>query len=141
MKKLFTIVLLALFVFTGYSSYAQKHAKHRVVMQLTSSDTAVWKGVINNIKNMRKGWGKDVEIEVVSHGPGVGFLLNAKTTQHEAIKALKAEGVTFVICENSMRERKIEKSEVIEEAGYVPMGVGEVVMKQEQGWSYLKAGF
>lgn len=120
---------------------ADKKPTHRIIMQLASGDTTEWKATINNLRNLKRGWGNDVAIEVVAHGPGVGFLLTRKTTQHEAIRALKDQGVAFLICENSLREKKIDRSEVIQEAGFVPMGIGEIVMKQEEGWSYLKAGF
>jgi intracellular sulfur oxidation DsrE/DsrF family protein len=40
-----------------------------------------------------------------------------------------------------MKDRKITKEMMIPEAGYVPYGILEIVEKQEQGWSYIKAGF
>jgi intracellular sulfur oxidation DsrE/DsrF family protein len=39
-----------------------------------------------------------------------------------------------------MRKYKIEKAELLVEANTVPSGVVEVILKQEQGWRYLKAG-
>ncbi len=121
----------------GVSSPA---VKHRVVFQLSSSDTLAWKGLMNNIKNLKAGWGDSVQVEVVAHGPGIQLLMKAKTTQHEAIKKYQAMGVQFVGCENTLRERKISKEEIIPEAGFVKMGVGEIILRQEQGWSYIKAG-
>jgi hypothetical protein len=44
-------------------------------------------------------------------------------------------------CENTLRERKIDKSEIVSEAGFVPAGIIEVVDKQTKGWAYIKAGF
>jgi intracellular sulfur oxidation DsrE/DsrF family protein len=32
------------------------------------------------------------------------------------------------------------KEELLKVAGTVPSGVAEVILKQESGWSYLKAG-
>jgi intracellular sulfur oxidation DsrE/DsrF family protein len=45
-----------------------------------------------------------------------------------------------VACENTMRKYKIEKADLLIEAKTVPSGVVEVILKQEQGWRYLKAG-
>ncbi len=140
MKRIL-IITLTLLMAGVLPAAARKMPPHRIIMQLASGDTAEWKATINNLKNLKQGWGNDVAIEVVAHGPGVGFLLTRKTTQHEAIRALKDGGVAFVICENSLREKKIDRLEVIPEAGFVPMGIGEIVLKQEEGWSYLKAGF
>jgi hypothetical protein len=118
-----------------------KNGKHFVVIQLTSNDTLVWKGLMNNLKNLKAGWGDNVQIEVVAHSAGIEMLMTSKTTQQQKIAEFKNMGIVFVGCENTMRERKIAKDAIIAEAGFVPMGVGEIIMKQEQGWSYLKVGF
>ena len=142
-KKLllaFPILLLSFNLFaqpTANSIIAQ----HRVVLQLSSNDTLVWKGVMNNIKNLKNAWGDSVAIEVVAHSSGIEFLMMSKTTQQENIAYYKSNGVLFVGCENTLRERKIPKETIIPEAGFVKSGVAEVILKQEQGWSYIKAGF
>ena len=115
--------------------------KHHVVMQLTTNDTTVWKGLMLNIKHLRDSWGETVQIEVVSYGSGLDLLLLSKSNQMEKIKDFTKLGVSFVACENTMRLRKISKDEVTPDAGYVPSGVGELVLKQEAGWSYIKSGF
>ena len=58
---------------------------------------------------------------------------------NEVIEMSKTN-VQFSACENSMRKHHIEKSELLTVANTVPSGVAEVVLKQEAGWSYLKAG-
>jgi hypothetical protein len=115
--------------------------KHHVIIQLSSSDSLVWKGVVNNIKHLKDSWGDSVQIELVAHGPGVEMFLLAKTTEQKKIAGLKTMGVTFFVCENTLKARNISKELIIPEAGFVPSGVAEIIMKQEQGWSYLKAGF
>jgi uncharacterized protein len=140
MKKIHFLLLA--FLFSTFHLYAQdKSTQHRVIIQLSSNDTLVWKGLINNIKNLKNGWGDSVSIEVVAHGPGIDFLTKGKTNQQERITYFKSKGVVFVGCENTLIERKIPKENIIPEAGFVKMGVGEIMLKQEQGWSYIKAGF
>jgi intracellular sulfur oxidation DsrE/DsrF family protein len=141
-KILFVITIL----FFSFNLSAQTIAgtgtvQHRVVIQLTSNDTLVWKGLMNNIKNLKNAWGDSVSIEVVAHGSGIEFLVMAKTTQQERIAYFKSKGVVFAGCENTIAERKIPKESIIPEAGFVKSGVGEVILKQEQGWSYIKVGF
>lgn len=144
MKKSSLMIIL---LFGVISVMAQQNqpvtitGKHKVVIQLSSNDTLVWKGLMNNIKNLREGWGDAVQIEVVAYSAGIEMLVAAKTTQQKRIAEFTKAGVSFVGCENTLRQRKILKSEIVSDAGFVPMGVGEVIMKQEQGWSYLKAGF
>jgi intracellular sulfur oxidation DsrE/DsrF family protein len=140
MKKQ-TLVLFAALLLIVPGAIAKSRPRHKVIIQLSNADTTVWKATIQNLKNLKNGWGDDVQIEVVAHGPGIGFLMREKTTQADAIHALKSLGVAFVGCENTLRERKIDRSQLLPEAGTVPMGVGEVILRQEEGWSYLKAGF
>lgn len=150
--KLFSIqnrikgLLLAGILFFGGShikaqSLPIAKAKHNIVMQLTSNDAKVHKGLVKQLNNLKDGWGGDLSVEVVLHGPGVDFLRDSVTKFAPEIAKLKARGVVFAVCENSLRERKIDKSEIIVGHEYVKMGIGEIVMKQEEGWSYIKAGF
>jgi hypothetical protein len=46
----------------------------------------------------------------------------------------------FNACEFSIKERKVDRSKIIAVSGFVPAGILEIVGKQEQGWSYIKAG-
>ncbi len=46
----------------------------------------------------------------------------------------------MVVCENTMRQKKIQKSQLLPFLETVPMGIGEIILKQEQGWAYIKAG-
>jgi uncharacterized protein len=118
-----------------------KKSKHKVVIQVSTKDTAEWSGLINNISNLKTGWGNDVEIEVVAHGPGIDLIRKSKTNKEAAISGFKEQGVVFLGCENTMKRKNIPASDIIAAAGTVPMGIGEVIMKQEKGWSYIKAGF
>jgi uncharacterized protein len=141
-KRIIAIIFLVNCIFL--SSHAQSNkteAKHRVVLQLSSADTLVWLGIIHNIVNLRTALGDDVQIELVAHGPGIDFLVRSKTTQQSKIAELKSKGVVFAACANSLKGRNISAEAVVPEAIIVPSGVTEVVLKQEAGWSYLKAGY
>lgn len=116
-------------------------ARHRVVMQLSSNDTLVWKGLMNNLKNMKAGWGDSLQVEVVAHGPGVEMLMAGKTTQLEKIRQFRSMGILFLVCENTLRERNIPRESILPESGFVKMGIGEIILKQEEGWTYIKTGF
>lgn len=143
MHKRLVFLFLTILITSGLSAQVSKDApaKHRIIMQLSSNDTLVWKGLMNNLKHLKAGWGDSVVIEVVAHGPGLDLLTTGKTTQQEKITQFKKAGIQFIACENTMMERKVAKESIIAEAGFVRMGIGEIVRKQEQGWSYIKAGF
>lgn len=134
MKK---ALLFILFV-TCLSFTVTAQTTHKVVIQLNTSDTLVWHGALKNISNIQTALGKTTQIELVAHGSGIGILIDGKTTQKAKIAELAAMGVFFKACENTIRERKIDRSTILMQAGTVPSGVAEVVIKQEAGWAYLK---
>jgi len=111
---------------------------HRVLFALTSPEEADWNLTLGNIRNLLKAM-PDAEIEVVSYGPGI--MMIAKTTPVAAeIQKLQEQHVKFVACENAMRAHKFTLADLVEGVTSVPAGIAEVVAKQEQGWTYIKAG-
>jgi intracellular sulfur oxidation DsrE/DsrF family protein len=129
-------ILLTLFV--AFLSLAANAQSHKVVIQLNTSDTLVWHGALKNISNLQTALGSSTQIELVAHGAGISILVDGKTTQKAKIAELAAQGVLFKACENTIRERKIDRATILTQAGTVPSGVAEVVLKQEAGWAYLK---
>lgn len=144
MKKLFVFLLFAgLFASVAAAqSPAPKvdKKKHKIVFQLTNGDTLLHKAVLKQITNALNA-APNSKIEVVCHNNGITLLQKDKTTQAPKIKELSAKGVVFVACENTLAERKIPKTDIVPEAGFVPAGIIEVVDKQEKGWAYIKATF
>lgn len=144
MKKLFVLSLLLLISTIKITAQTTPSVpnlkKYKIVIQLTNGDTAVHRATVKQIFNALAA-APNSKIEVVCHNNGISFLQSAKTFQGDKIKELKGKGVVFVACENTLRERKIDKTEIVPEAGFVPAGIIEVVDKQTKGWSYLKAGF
>lgn len=118
-----------------------KQPKHRIIMQLTSNDTLAHKSTIKQINNLKEGWGQDVEIELVCHGPGLNLLRKSTSKFEKQLNQLKEKGVIIYACENTLKERNIPREDIFGQFDFVKMGIGEVVEKQEQGWSYIKAGF
>jgi intracellular sulfur oxidation DsrE/DsrF family protein len=143
--KIFLKLALAVsffFFMAPIASIAQDVNKiHKVVMQLNSADTATWSGVIGNIRNFQKVWPGKVEIEVVVHGKALNFLVASKSHLIADVEAMSKKGVVFNACENTMNKYGIKKEMLINTVGSVPSGVAELVIKQEEGWSYLKTGF
>ncbi len=138
---LFSIAaLFSFFVNPGISIGQDTGKGHKIVFQLTDNDVKSQKALTGQLNNLTIGW-PDAEIEVVVHSAGISYLQKAKTTFQTDIEALTDKGVQFKACENTMRSRGIDKSEILEVVDFVPMGIGEVVLKQEAGWSYIKAGF
>jgi len=140
------LIKLSIFVFLmqlQFNSFAQTTGvtpSHKVVIQLNTSDTAAWSGVIGNIKNLSKVWPGNIKIEVVVHGKALDFLVAAKSHLVTDIDQLAKKGVVFNACENTMGKHGITKQMLIPSVYSVPSGVAEIILKQEEGWSYLRAG-
>lgn len=137
--KFFALYILVSFS-TSLIAQDSKEKMHQVVIQLNTADTAAWTGVIGNIKNLQKVWPGKIEIEVVVHGKALNFLVTEKTHLGRDIDMLVKNGVVFNACENTMNKYGITKSMLLPSAKSVSSGVAELVLKQEAGWSYLRAG-
>lgn len=116
-------------------------AAHRIIMQLSTADTLEHKGLLNNLRHLKEGWGDSVLIEVVVHGPGLDLVTRGKATQNEAIQKMIGKGVRFVACRNTMKQKGVTDEQILPNVEFVDMGLGEIVRRQEQGWTYIKAGF
>jgi intracellular sulfur oxidation DsrE/DsrF family protein len=144
--KIKNIVLLFTLCFLVHQGFSQQKLEnkeqkmHNIVVQLNTADTASWSGVIGNIKNIQKAWPTNLTIEVVVHGKALDFLVKDKTYFAEDIQLLASQGIKFNACQNTMRKHNITPAMLLNVVGTVPSGVVEVLMRQEDGWSYLKSG-
>lgn len=120
-------------------SSERTRSHHRVLFEVTSDQLETWKGILNNVENLRIAFGHDVtDTEVVVHGHALGFVLRAANDLEQRIGRLISAGVRFAACENTMRKRGVAASDLLEGVETVDSGVAEVVRKQEAGWSYIK---
>lgn len=138
-----TLALLAALAFTGCASTGGGTvAEDKVVYHLNEGLVQATNG-LRNINNHLEVNPK-AKIVVVSHAQGVDFLMKEARDKNGnpyevAVQDLKARGVTFEVCEITLRNRKLTKSQFIEEVSYVPSGVAEITRKQQrEGYAYLK---
>jgi len=54
------------------------------------------------------------------------------------VSALKSRGVTFEICEITLRNRSLKKEQFIQEADFTLSGVVRIAKLQGQGYAYIK---
>ncbi len=114
--------------------------EHRIVFHLATSDTLAQKALVKQLSNVLEYW-NTAKIEVVVHNNGINFMKQDEARFAKEIAALKQRGVVFAVCENTMKQHKIEKPQILPSAVFVPVGLAEIVLRQEEGWSYIKAGF
>ena len=141
--KLVKLLVFTLLIQLSTNAFAQTNnqpKQHKVVIQLNTADTAAWGGVIGNVKNLSNIWPGNISIEVVVHGKALNFLVTSKSHLITDIEDLLKQGIVFNACENTMKKYGINKQMLIPAVVSVPSGVAELILKQEEGWSYLKAG-
>jgi len=83
-------------------------------------------------------------IVVVTHAQGVDFLMDGAKDRNGnpyniRVEALRAQGVKFDVCEITLRNRNLKKSQFISETTFVPSGVAEITrLQQREGYAYLR---
>lgn len=135
MNKFIAGLVLLLTSLTSFSETSFK-----VLFDLSSDSQENWTTLLNNVENVKKELGPKTEIRVVLHGGGIHLIESKTAFQVDRINQLIAGGVQFVGCENTMKRKNIQKSQLLPNVGTVPAGLAELVRKQSQGWSYLKIG-
>lgn len=132
-------LLLALLLWSGLVGAQDTGAEHKIVFQLTANDPAGQEAMTNQLKNLTTGW-PEASYMVVVHSAGISYLQKSKSPFANEIEDLSNLGVEFKACENTLQAKNIPHDDILDAAGFVPLGIGEVVLKQEEGWSYIKAG-
>ncbi len=134
-------IFFYLFFAVSASVFAQGKG-HKIIFQFTNAnDTLQQKAFVKQLENLSDYWPK-ASYEVVVYNQGLELLFDSNTQYKSRLQALHAKGIKFVVCENTLKNRKISKDVFIQSiVTYVQAGIAEIVEKQEQGWSYIKGGF
>lgn len=108
-----------------------------VVVHLDEGGDAKHAVVVRNVANLLDDLGGGIQVELVTHGPGIGLCLPGSPNA-EAVQALMARGVAVAACENTLRSQDMDRGRLAEGIVTVPSGIGELVRKQHQGWAYVR---
>lgn len=141
-------VLLAVLLLGIVSTNASAESKkfHHVAIHVDENDPAKLNLALNNAVNITQAYstrGEEVEIEIVTYGPGLHMLRADTSPVKERIKSFgqSMPNVVFSACGNTMEGmRKAEGHDIVllPEAKIVPAGVVRLIELQEQGWSYIR---
>ncbi len=107
-------------------------------------DNAALQG-LKALRNIRNHVDVDpsAKITVVTHAEGVDLLMEgakaANGTEYAPlVSALKSRGVSFEICEITLKNRNLKAEQFIQEASFTPSGVVRLAKLQKQGAAYIK---
>ena len=116
-------------------------AQDKVVYHVSDTDAQAT-GALRNLRN-HLDTDPTAKITVVTHAEGVDMLMEgakaANGTEYAPlVSALKSRGVTFEICEITLKNRGLKKDQFIQEADFTPSGVVRIAKLQLQGYAYIK---
>lgn len=137
-RTLFAVLVLA---FASLSVAGAADREEKVVYHINDGSNPM--AALNNIRNHLNASPK-AKIVVVTHGPGIDFLLDGAKDKNgnpydAVVQELVNRNVQFRVCNNTLEIRKIDRKRVIPEATIVPSGVAEVSRLQSQeGYAYIK---
>lgn len=160
MRKLLVLLASVWILGAGLASTAALaeggYGKQKVVYHINGDDAAQQKAALGNIQNHINAVGaENLDLRVVMHGNGVSMVMlpeavgrvknmkagNAGPQQQAKIDNLKAQGVKFEICNNTLKGRNIDPLNdlyMVEETDIVPSGVAELAHLESQGFMYIK---
>ncbi len=122
--------------FTGASAGRKAYY---AIYQLDNSDPKIIEKAIRNINNALTDprlAGK-LHIELVAFAGGTEAFLKGGKYEND-LKALVEKGVILAQCNNSLRERKLDRAQLYDFIAVVPSGNGELILRQAEGWSIVK---
>lgn len=147
MKQILAVIIPVLFSFSEMAAQTQQAAFHgapatldeyKVLFILNQSDEKTIKGLLGNIKNALEDpriKGK-LQVELIAFSDGVELYKKSAGYESE-LQDLKNKGVLLAQCENTIRSRKISKDELWPFISYVPSAVGEIIIRQQEGWAAI----
>lgn len=123
---------------TTFTGAEAKRKSYKALYVLNNGDDKKINATLKNIKNALADprlEGK-LNIELVVFGDGVKVF--EKTGPFEkTLLELQSKGVILAQCENTLRERKIDKSSLFPFISFVPSGNGEIIIRHYQGWAIV----
>ena len=126
---------------------SDRYGKQKVVYHINydgGPESKKYKGAMRNIQNHINAVGaENLDVKVVLHGNGLGVLMKAKENEtfQTAVSSLKGQNVSFHVCNNTLKGRKISyENDLFDtwEEDIVPSGVAELTHLQQQGYTYIK---
>ncbi len=112
--------------------------RHHVVIQVSDNDPAKWNLALNNARNVQADLGMDnVDVEVVAYGPGLA-MLRTESAVAQRIQSASSQGVGVIACENTMKNTKVDRAQILGGVKFVDAGVVHIMKRQREGWGYVR---
>ncbi len=116
-------------------------AQDKVADHVSDTDAQAL-GALRNVRN-HLDTDPTAKIIVVAHAQGVDFLMEGAKDKNGSpyagpVSALKSRGVSFEVCEITLKTRGLRKDQFLQEADFTPSGVVRLAELQGQGYAYIR---
>ncbi len=115
-----------------------EHARYRVIFHVDSDAPGLFKKTLNNVRNVLEDprlTGR-VEVELIANSRGYKIYEKGNGLEAE-LSALGGKGVILAQCGNTLRELKVDAAALYPFISIVPSAMGELVIRQGDGWAYI----
>ncbi len=142
MRQIILLMIMAFSLFgeTEFSEPIPSMMEPRkIVFTLASEDEKDINHVLSTANNVLKFYGPEkVNMVIVAYAGGIEGVLKKHKKIAERVSSLMMYEVVFIACDNTMRTRHIEHSELIEGTEIVTAGIAEVIERVQDSWIYIK---
>jgi intracellular sulfur oxidation DsrE/DsrF family protein len=131
------IIICLLFLAPNFLS--AQNTDYKVVFDITSKDSLDHKMVIRLLNEVLKASSDQAQLEVVLYGLSLEMVQTGKSVVADDVMRLaQKKNVAFRICAIAMKNRNVDKSQLLPGVEVVPDGIYEITSKQRDGWAYIK---
>lgn len=112
-------------------------AEYKVIFHIDELNK--WELLLKNVTNlidMEKQ--EKIVIEVLANSEAVLYYDNKHKAGNEMLTSLSEKGVLFVACNNALMGYKLNPQDIYYFVHIVPAGVYELMIKQSEGYAYIK---
>ncbi|NNM47009.1 hypothetical protein HJG52_13455 [Knoellia sp. DB2414S] len=107
-----------------------------VVIHLDEDTSGKFEAVLRNVGHLLDELDRS-PVELVAHGPGVAVML--RSNPHAGtVQDLRDRGLSLVACGNTLARMDIAPQELAPGVSVASSGLGQLVRRQRQGWSYVR---
>lgn len=123
-------------------SHFEDKSDHQIIYQCNKSDPTYLGSILFSVGELIRKHGDNVEIVVACFGPGINLLNKSEVSPiplelRQRASSLADYGVAFHACKNTMDSLNWTESDLVDYAKVVPIGVEDIMLLQEKGFSYF----
>lgn len=110
----------------------------KLVLDVSSENPEVHRTAARHLSLMSEAY-PDSQFEMVIYSAAYKMVdKNASAARETLEQVVKLPNVSVVVCEQSIKRHNLTMDDLIPGVTTVPDGIYEIVMRQQQGWGYIK---